>query len=368
MHEKHMEVAIHEALKGIGKVNPNPLVGAVIVKGESIVSLGHHDYYGGPHAEVNAISKLDKNDLLNATIYVTLEPCSHFGKTPPCTDLIIKSGIKKCVVGCLDPNPLVAGKGVKLLQEAGIEVIVGVLEEECKNLNSVFFKYIENKTPYIFIKCGITLDGKIATQNFSSKWITNSQARNKVQNYRNFFSGILVGANTVLQDNPSLTCHLENSRDPYRIILDRNLTISEEYNIILENKDNKTIIVTLEENIKTEKFKIFQNKYNIKFITFNTNESLTNILKKIGALGIDSILVEGGSSIISQFFMENLYDGGEIFIAPKILGDSNAIPFVNGFSPMNIQDGIELKNITINTYGDNVGFNFYKEGKLCLLD
>lgn len=359
MHNYFMEIAINEAKKGIGAVNPNPLVGAVLVKDNKILAMGHHEFYGGPHAEVNTLNK--SNDTEGCTLYVTLEPCSHYGKTPPCTKLIISSKIKRCVIATLDPNPLVSGQGVKQLEEAGIEVIIGVLENEARNLNKVFFKYIENKIPYIFIKAGITLDGKIATQSFSSQWITNSLARNKVEKYRNFFSGILVGANTVVQDNPSLRCKVLGNRNPYRLILDKDLIISEKYSIISNNEDQKTFIITSEKNINLEKFQLFSEKFSIKFITFSENENLKDILKKIGSYNIDSILVEGGSGVISSFFKEEIYDGGEIIIAPKILGDGLAIPFLNGFSPNMIDEGITLKNIKINIYDDNVGFEFYKE-------
>lgn len=359
MHNYFMEIAINEAKKGIGAVNPNPLVGAVLVKDNEILATGYHEFYGGPHAEVNTINNSPITE--GCTLYVTLEPCSHHGKTPPCTELIIKSKIKKCVIATLDPNPLVSGRGIKQLQEAGIEVIVGILEKEARDLNKVFFKYIENKIPYTFIKVGITLDGKIATKAFSSQWITNSLARTKVENYRNFFSGILVGANTVIQDNPSLRCKTVGNRNPYRLILDKDLIISEKYSIISNNTDQKTFIITSNKNINLEKFQFLRDKFAIKFITFSESENLKDILKKIGSYNIDSILVEGGSSVISSFFKENLYDGGEIMIAPKILGDNLAIPFLSGFSPLLIDEGITLENIKINLYDNNVGFEFYKE-------
>ncbi|WP_297489255.1 bifunctional diaminohydroxyphosphoribosylaminopyrimidine deaminase/5-amino-6-(5-phosphoribosylamino)uracil reductase RibD [uncultured Cetobacterium sp.] len=365
MHNKFMQIALNEANKGIGAVNPNPLVGAVIVKNKTIISTGYHKSYGDAHAEVNAINKA-KNQTEGATIYVTLEPCSHFGKTPPCVDLIIKSKFKTCVIGTSDPNPLVAGKGIEKLKNSGIEVIFGIMKKECEDINKVFFKYISTKLPFIFIKCGITLDGKIATKNFSSKWITNELAREKVQKYRNYFSGILVGANTVIQDNPSLKCSLKSGRNPFRLILDRNLTISNECNIIYNNEDSKTIIITLQENENSDKYNTFKNNFNISFILIEKNNTLKDILFKIGELGIDSILIEGGENVISQFFKENLFDGGEIIVAPKILGDSNAISFINGFSPNLIQDAFSLDNIKINLYGNNIGFEFYKE-EGCLL-
>ena len=363
MDKEYMSLAIKEACKGIGKVNPNPYVGAVVVKNGRVLSKGYHAFYGGAHAEVNAIMGLDEESLNGATLYVTLEPCSHFGKTPPCTDLIIKSKIKRCVIGCLDPNSLVAGEGIKKLKEAGIEVIVGVLERECKELNQIFFKYITTGMPYIFLKCAITLDGKIATRNYSSKWITNEKAREKVQRYREIFSGVLVGANTIKYDNSNLRTF--SGRTPYRIILDRDLEIDIKSNVVLNNEDSKTVVVTLKKNKKYSKYYELE-KMGIKFILSDEETTLNQILREIAKLGIDSILVEGGAKVLSQFFKEDIYDGGEIFIAPKIIGDDEAIPFVSGFSPLDIDEAIKLKNIVINSYGDNVGFLFFKEEKLCL--
>ncbi|MBQ3437593.1 MAG: bifunctional diaminohydroxyphosphoribosylaminopyrimidine deaminase/5-amino-6-(5-phosphoribosylamino)uracil reductase RibD, partial [Fusobacterium sp.] len=241
-----MAKAMELAKLGFGKVNPNPLVGAVVVKDNKIVGEGWHKEYGGPHAEVHALDMAGKN-AEGATIYVTLEPCSHYGKTPPCAKKIIDSGIKKCIVATLDPNPLVAGKGIKLLEEAGVEVEVGLLEAEAKILNRVFFKYISTNTPYLFLKCGITLDGKIASRTGNSKWITNEIAREKVQKLRTKYMSIMVGINTVLEDNPSLDSRCENSRNPFRIVIDPFLKIKEHAKL-LNFKDNKAIIITSENN------------------------------------------------------------------------------------------------------------------------
>lgn len=382
-----MKIAINEAIKGIGKVNPNPLVGAVVVIEEQIIGKGYHEFYGGPHAEVNAIENAKNNliaqgksnSLEDATIYVTLEPCSHFGKTPPCADLIIKNNIKRCVVGCIDPNPKVSGKGIKLIQDAGIDVQTGILDSQCREINKIFFKYIKEQIPYIFLKCAITLDGKIATKNGSSKWITNSKAREKVQYYRDKFMGIMVGKNTVINDNPQLKTALEGGRNPYRIIFDSKLEIPEDYKIISENSDLKTIIITSNENgcdgnslnvEKKEKYNRLNKEYGIKFITFKGDRfNMKEILVELGKLGIDAILVEGGENIISQFFKEELIDAGEIFIAPKILGDKEGISFISGFSKEKISQCIELKNVKYNIYGDNIGVEFdFNRGEGCLLD
>lgn len=353
---KFMDRAIELAKLGIGKVNPNPLVGAVIVKNDKIIGEGYHQYYGGAHAEVNAFTNCCE-DTKGAEIYVTLEPCSHYGKTPPCAKKIVEMGIKKCYVASLDPNPLVAGKGVKILEDAGIEVVVGIREKEAKELNRVFLKYITTKLPFIFVKCAITLDGKIATKTNNSKWITNELAREKVQKIRNKYSGIMVGINTILADNPSLNCRIEKGRNPVRIVIDPNLKIPIDAKIF-DFEDNKNIIITSKDSLTKDKIDFLEKKAKIVYLE-GTHFKMKDIIKEIGALGVDSILVEGGSQIISQCFQENIVDGGEIFIAPKILGDNGSIPFIHGFDVKNISDGIELNNVKINQYGNNVSFEFY---------
>ena len=227
------------------------MVGAVVVKNGEVIGRGYHKFFGDPHAEVYALEDAGK-EAEGAAIYVTLEPCSHYGKTPPCAKKIIDMGIKKCFIGSSDPNPKVAGRGVAMLKEAGIEVVENVLKEECDEINQVFFKYIKTKIPYLFVKCGITLDGKIALSNGISKWITNSIAREKVQYYRNKFMGIMVGINTVLTDNPSLTARIENGVNPFRIIVDPHLKINEDCKVVKNNEDEKTVIITSQKNLFTE--------------------------------------------------------------------------------------------------------------------
>ena len=362
--EKYMQMAIELAKKGAGAVNPNPMVGAVVVQAGKVIGTGYHRYFGGPHAEVYALDEASKNskDLSNATIYVTLEPCSHYGKTPPCAEKIVKLGLKRCVIGSSDPNPKVAGKGVQILKNAGIEVTENVLKEECDKINQVFFKYILTKLPYLFLKCAITLDGKIATKTGNSKWITNEAAREKVQFYRNKFMGIMVGINTVLADNPSLTARIENGVNPYRIIIDPHLKTEKIHNIIKENIDEKTIIVTSEKNKNSEKQLDFSENNKVKFVFLNgTKFSFKEILEKIGTLGIDSILLEGGQSLISQAFEEDVIDAGEIFIANKILGDAEGKSFIAGFDKKNMDESIILKNVKYNIYGENVGMEFLQK-------
>lgn len=368
INEKYMRMAIELAKKGAGGVNPNPMVGAVVVKNGKVIGRGYHKFFGGPHAEVYALEEAGK-EAEGATIYVTLEPCSHYGKTPPCAKKIIDMGIKKCFIGSSDPNPKVAGKGVAMLKEAGIEVVENVLKEECDEINQVFFKYIKSKIPYLFVKCGITLDGKIALSNGISKWITNSIAREKVQYYRNKFMGIMVGINTVLTDNPSLTARIENGVNPFRIIVDPHLKINEDCKVVKNNEDEKTVIITSQKNLFDEnaenteiqlKQKRLVEKNKVKFIFIDGEKfSFRKMLEEIGKAGIYSVLLEGGETLISLAFEENVIDGGEIFIANKILGDSGAKPFISGFVREKMDEAIQLTNVRNNIYGENVGMEFY---------
>ena len=368
INEKYMRMAIELAKKGAGAVNPNPMVGAVVVKNGEVIGRGYHKFFGGPHAEVYALEEAGEK-AEGATIYVTLEPCSHYGKTPPCAKKIIDMGIKKCFIGSSDPNPKVAGRGVAMLKEAGIEVVENVLKEECDEVNQVFFKYIKTKIPYLFVKCGITLDGKIALSNGISKWITNSIAREKVQYYRNKFMGIMVGINTVLTDNPSLTARIENGVNPFRIIVDPNLQIDENCKVVKNNEDEKTVIITSQKNLFTEdaenteiqiKQKRLSEENKVKFIFIDGEKfSFKEMLEEIGKTGIDSILLEGGETLISLAFEENVIDGGEIFIANKILGDSSAKPFISGFVREKMEEAVQLTNVRNNIYGENVGMEFY---------
>lgn len=358
MDKKYMARALELAVLGEGAVNPNPMVGAVVVKDGKIVGEGYHKRYGGPHAEVFALEEAGE-EARGADIYVTLEPCSHYGKTPPCAKKIVDMGVKRCIIATLDPNPLVSGRGVKILQEAGVEVAIGVLEKEARELNRVFMKYITEKKSYLFLKCGITLDGKIATRSGNSQWITNEIAREKVQRLRNRYMGIMVGINTVLKDNPSLTARVEGGRNPYRIVIDPNLDIPLESKFV-NFQDGKSIIITSEKNRDCDLVKTLEDRgVRVEYLSGN-DFKVGDILKKTGELGIDGVLLEGGSFLISKAFEEGEIDGGEIFIAPKILGDEKAIPFIKGFSVENIADGFELENTEINLYGNNVSMEFYR--------
>lgn len=353
LNERFMKIAIELAKKGIGNVNPNPLVGAVIVKDGKIIGQGYHERYGEDHAEVNAFKSLD-DDPTGATMYVTLEPCFHYGKTPPCVDRIIENKIGKVIIGMVDPNPLVSGKGIEKLKNAGIEVEVGILEEECRKINEVFIKYITTKKPFVVMKTAMSLDGKIATKTGESKWITSEKSRLQVHILRNKFSGIMVGVNTIIKDNPELTCRVAEGNNPIRIIVDSTLRIPLKSKV-LENNDNKTIIATTKKaNIKKVQ-KLLKN--NIKVLIINEKNGrvdLNNLIKKIGELNIDSILLEGGATLNYSALEEGVVDKVMMYIATKIIGGETSKTPVGGKGIDKLNNAFKLKNITTMNVGKDI--------------
>ena len=348
-----MELAIELAKKGEGKVNPNPMVGAVIVKEGIVIGKGYHEKYGQEHAEVNAFKSL-KEDPSGATMYVTLEPCSHYGKTPPCVDKIIQSKIKRVVIGMIDPNPLVAGNGVDKLKMAGIEVKVGVLEDRCKKLNEIFIKYILTKKPYVVLKVAMSLDGKIATKTGESKWISSEKSRLQVHNLRNKLSAIMVGVNTVIKDNPELTCRIENGNNPIRIIVDSTLRIPINSKV-LQIRDNKTIIATTKKaNINSIQELLNRNIKVIIIEEKNGQVDLSELIKKLGELNIDSILLEGGSTLNYSALEEKIVDKAMIYISPKFIGGESSKTPVGGRGIDKLNDAFRLKDIDINIVDEDI--------------
>ncbi|WP_297421778.1 bifunctional diaminohydroxyphosphoribosylaminopyrimidine deaminase/5-amino-6-(5-phosphoribosylamino)uracil reductase RibD [Thermococcus sp.] len=309
--EEYMHLALELAKRGEGWVNPNPMVGAVIVKDGEIIGIGWHQRFGEKHAEVNAIedAKSKSHDVKDATMYVTLEPCSHWGKQPPCSDRIIREGFKRVVVAMEDPNPLVAGRGIEKMRKAEIEVEVGLLKDEAKKLNEIFIKYITTRMPFVSIKLALTLDGFIATENGSSQWITGEKARERVQELRRKHMAIMVGSGTVLADDPRLNCRLENCPLKVKVILDRSGRVAEEVGKGRKFRlfeDGRTIFFTE----MPEKFEGIAEAYPIT--------EPGKILRKLGELGIDSVLVEGGR-IACQFL--SYADKFYLFYGPKLFGN-----------------------------------------------
>lgn len=352
--EEYMKVAISEAKKGMGFVNPNPMVGAVIVKDGSIISKDYHHKYGEFHAERNAILNCHE-DLNGAEIYVTLEPCCHQGKTPPCTQAIIDSGIKKVYIGSDDPNPLVAGKGISVLRENGIEVITGILKEECDALNKPFFHYIKTKTPYVIMKYAMTADGKIASFTGKSKWISNEASRQNVQKARLKCSGIMAGINTVLKDNPMLTCRLEGGRNPVRIICDSRLRIPLDCNIMKTARDIPTIIACTD-LIEVAKLILIQKAGAEVIVTSSENGhvNLKELMQKLGEKKIDSVLLEGGGELNFDALNSGIVNHVQIYISPKILGGKTAPSPVGGLGFDSPDSALKLDRLDITAIGDDI--------------
>jgi len=309
------------AQKGIGKVTPNPLVGAVIVENNKIISESFHKKYGEYHAERNAINKLPENyDFSNSTIYINLEPCTHHGKTPPCCDLIIKKKFKRVVFAMKDPNPLVAGKSIEKLKKNNIQYDFGVLEYQAKYLNRFFIKHIQSKLPYLTIKVAQSINGKIASYNYKSKWLSNELSRKDVHSNRSKYDAILVGTNTVLKDKPSLNVRLTKGRNPKRIILDRNLSLNPD-DIYNESNLSDTILISSIKNKNSLKLEEIKNKVNVILVDESDDKlNLKSAFEKIGELGINSIYIESGSKLSSNLLENNLIDEIIIYQTPKFLG------------------------------------------------
>ena len=357
-----MDIALHLARKGAGKVNPNPLVGAVIVNDGKIIGKGYHESYGKAHAEINAFKDAETELIEGSTMYVTLEPCSHYGKTPPCVDQIIENRIKRVVIGMVDPNPLVSGKGVKKLQEAGIDVTVGILEDKCKKLNEVFIKYITKKKPFVVLKTAMSLDGKISTTSGESKWITDKEARENVHILRNELTAIMIGIDTVIIDNPELTCRIPNGRNPIRIVVDSNLRIPYDSKILQTAK--KFTIIATTEKARKEKINKLKDLGIIVIETKSKNEKvdLKDLMHKLGNQNIDSILLEGGSTLNYSALESGIVDKILVYIAPKIIGGMKSKTPVGGSGISHLKDAFKVRELSTSIIGKDILLQGYIEG------
>lgn len=358
---EYMQRAIELAKRGTGAVNPNPLVGAVITKDDRILAEGWHEQYGGLHAERNAIKNFKKNHpnetLEGATIYVTLEPCCHYGKTPPCTEAIIENGFRRVVIGSGDPNPLVAGKGIQLLKDAGIEVVTNVMTAECDALNYVFFHYIRTKTPYVVMKYAMTMDGKIATYTGKSKWITGEKARENVHKDRNRYTGIMAGVGTVITDNPMLNCRQSGGgRNPVRIICDTNLRLPPDSQIVSTAAAIKTVIATACTDCGQQKPYLEKGCEVMEVPAASQGQGidLKILMAKLGEKGIDSILLEGGSTLNFSALKSGIVNRVQAYIAPKIFGGSGANTPVGGMGFAEVADSIKLKSTHISVFDGDI--------------
>ena len=397
--EDYMQMVLELARRGEGKVSPNPMVGCVVVKEGRVIATGYHEAYGGYHAERNALLHCTE-DPTGAELYVNLEPCCHYGKTPPCTEIILEKKIKKVYVGCLDSNPKVAGKGIEILREHGVSVETGILEQECRALNEVFFHYMEQKMPFVAMKYAMTLDGKIACETGDSKWVTEAETRGYVQRLRNRYRGTMAGIGTVLADDPMLNCRLKGGRNPVRIICDARLRIPWDSQIVATAKEIETIIVwnyraaeqfysmdkdaehPKDEKQRQEHTKETQRRdhkayqripdrltetmvyLESKGITLLENPlksgttvpqlDLKVLFAQLAARGIDSILLEGGGTLNASALRQNLVQRVYAFIAPKLVAGANAKTPVEGEGISYMKDAVKLEHIQVSLFGVDI--------------
>jgi len=347
-----MKLALDLARGTLGQTSPNPVVGAVLVKDGQIIGMGAHLKAGEPHAEVHAI-EMAGDQAIGSVLYVTLEPCSHYGKTPPCSDLVIKTGIKKVFVATTDPNPQVAGKGIERMKKAGIEVEVGMLQEEARDLNKVFFYNIQSGLPYVTLKSAASIDGKTATVTGESRWITGEEARLDVHHFRHQHDGIMVGVNTVLKDNPSLTTRLvEGGKNPIRIILDTHLRTPLDAKIITDQKAPTWIITGADVDRKRE---IQLSELGIEVMKMESQKiSIKEMLAALGKRGITSLFVEGGAEVHGSFLKERAFQQIITYIAPKLIGGKNAPASFGGQGIEQIGDAVSLNIIQVDLIGSDI--------------
>ncbi|HBA88609.1 MAG TPA: bifunctional diaminohydroxyphosphoribosylaminopyrimidine deaminase/5-amino-6-(5-phosphoribosylamino)uracil reductase RibD [Geobacter sp.] len=356
-HQKMMRRALALARRGVGKTAPNPAVGCVIVRDGAIVGRGWHKKAGTPHAEVHALNEAGAL-AAGADVYVTLEPCAHYGKTPPCAKALVEARVARVFVGMVDPNPLVAGKGIEMLREAGIEVEVGLLEEACRELNRPFIKWIQTRLPYVVLKSALTLDGKSATASGDSKWVTSDHARREVHRLRGRLDAIMVGVGTVLKDDPQLTCRLPGGKDPLRVVVDTTLRVPLHAALFGLQSGAGTLIATCcQDEAKIEAVKA-RGAEVLLCRESGGQVDLADLFAKLGERGVQSVLLEGGSHLAGAALRGGHIDRCMIFLAPKLVGGAGMGLFA-GEGAVLMADAIQLDDVTVK----RVGVDLLVEGK-----
>ena len=358
--ENFMREALRIARNAEGRTSPNPLVGCVVVRDGKIIAEGWHRKAGTPHAEIHALNMAGEL-ARGATLYVTLEPCSHFGRTPPCARAIVDAGIKKVFAAMTDPNPKVAGRGVEILRSAGIEVEVGLLEDEARRLNEVFLKFITERSPFVTLKFACSLDGKIATVGGQSQWISCEASRKFSHHLRDVNDGILVGVGTVLADNPSLTTRLVEGKNPVRIVVDSNARTPLDAKVVMDGQSKTFVAVTT--NAPPEKISALKNR-GVEIITAGDGArvDLKILMRELADREITSVLVDGGGTINFAMLNAGLVDKIFAFVAPKIIGGKNALTAVAGDGFLKLTDAVELTNFSAEKIGDDILLSGYVKG------
>lgn len=363
--EKYMRMALRLAAKAAGRTSPNPMVGAVVVKGGRVIATGYHKRAGEPHAEAVALAKAGRA-AKGAALYVTLEPCSHRNKrTPPCSPLVIASGVKRVVVAMKDPNPEVSGGGIKAIRKAGIEVVTGILEAEARRLNEAYIKYITKKMPFVTLKIAQTLDGKIATGTGESKWITGEDARRAGHHLRDIHDAILVGVNTVLKDDPSLTTRIAGGKDPIRLIVDTRLRTPVNAKVLTQRSSAKTLIASLESMPKANIGKLLDAGADI-LISRGTkgHVDLNHLMRMLVRFDITSVLIEGGAEVSASALKAGIVDKVVMFVAPSLMTGKDSLCSLGGLSPKKLAQAIKLTGITSRFVGHDLMIEGYvKKGK-----
>jgi len=355
---RYLRQACRLALKAAGRTSPNPMVGAVLVRGKKIIATGFHHFAGGDHAEIVALKRAGAK-AKGATLYINLEPCSHQGRTPPCTRSLIQAGIKEVVAGMMDPNPLVAGRGFRQLRRAGIRVRVGLLEEECRSLNEAFVKFITRRLPFVTLKLAATLDGRIATAKGDARWISDSDSRHTVHRLRNQVDAVIVGAGTALADDPQLTCRIPGGRNPWRIILDGRLRIPETAQIFRQRDPQKTIVVTNQRS-PARKVRVLEARgaQVWRFLLREGKIPWAVVLKKLASLGITSVLIEGGATVAASALKQKIVDKLLFFYAPKILG-GDGVAMIGGLGIRRMNQVIRIWRMEVRKSGGDLMVSGY---------
>lgn len=361
-----MRKALQQARKGLGRTSPNPAVGAVIVRDGRVVASGFHRRAGAPHAEVEALRDLEGPARPGDTLYVTLEPCNHTGRTPPCTRAILKSGIGSVVVGMKDPNPDVTGGGCAFLESRGVEVRTGVLEEDCRRLNEAFIKHVTTGRPFVTAKTAATLDGWTATGTGHSRWVTNEKSRRFVHRLRDRSDAVLVGVGTVIADDPSLTTRLNGGkgRDPIRVVADTRFRVPADARIFHLKSDSETLVAVSEELpvSRVEEAPEFQGVTTVRCPASRHGLDLSALLRILGERGIQSLLVEGGAGIMGSMIRERLIDKVYMFKAPKLMGGDDGVPVASGPGPRTMDECLVLRDLRVRRFGDDVLIRGYTTG------
>ena len=352
-----MREALRQARKGLGRTSPNPAVGALIVRNGEVIASGYHRRAGSDHAEIEALAKIGGRGHKDDILYVSLEPCNHHGRTPPCTEAILSSGIKKLVVGMKDPNPKVSGGGCEFLAEKGVEVRTGVLESECRRINEAFLKFVTTGRPFVVLKSALTMDGWTATATGHSHWVSNEKSRRFVHRLRDRLDGVLVGVGTVLADDPMLTTRLKRGvgKDPVRIVVDTHLRIPHEAKV-LNSESSAPTLIAVGADVPPQHLRSVERE-GVTNLLCPTKEGwidLPALMDILGGMDITSILVEGGSTLIGSMIREGLIDKFYIFKAPKILGGNDGFPMASGPGPRKMNDCLRLRDMKVRRFGDDI--------------